>query len=69
MAEINIDIRMMAEGVEMNRTTLSKKFSGESEPSLSEATRIRDKYFPGEKVEELFDPDYTSKQSKKEESA
>ncbi len=46
MAEANIDIKTLAEGVDMNRMTLSRKLSGKNELLLPEAARIRDKFFP-----------------------
>jgi hypothetical protein len=54
MAAINLDIKTLADGVEMNRMTVSRKFSGKNDVSLREATKIRDKYFPGISIEDLF---------------
>jgi len=58
MAEISIDVKTIAEGIGMSRETLSRKFSGRSEPTLREGRQIRDKYFPGVKLEDLFDSEY-----------
>jgi DNA-binding XRE family transcriptional regulator len=58
MAEINLDIKTMAEGVEMNRMTLSRKLGGKYDLLLPEAYRIRDRFFPDQKIDDLFDRNY-----------
>jgi len=58
MALINIDVKTIADGIEMNRETLSRKLNGKNDLLMPEAYRIRDKFFKDERIDELFDPEW-----------
>ena len=50
----NLDIRKL---LNCSDRTVTNKLSGETEFSISEATKIRDTYFMGYRLEYLFAPD------------
>ena len=55
----NLDIKNL---LNCSDRTVTNKLTGETEFSISEATKIRDTYFEGYKLEYLFAPDISSRQ-------
>lgn len=58
MAEEHLDIQTIADTLSINRSSLCKWFGGLSEPKLNACRRIRDEFFPDQKIEDLFDRNY-----------